>query len=192
MKIVSAWVEDPTLIGQLAPTKLCVEVDEEPTVTIEPRAFSGGWHVGKYGPFVNYWQQDEGAMLKSPVKAPDFNARFRGRFPAVIDVELVLPNVTIEGFSLPVSRARTLVRKHCSLWRLGVSEKSAEAGDTLWEPMQVHPQCRHWMHDKPRSHPCGGQPAKIIRIGNVDFPMCQHHVEIHNRAQAQKRTAKSA
>lgn len=189
MKITNAWIDDPTLRGQLAPPKLCVEVTEMPSVTIEPESFSGGWKVGKFGPFVNYFQQDSNDVPPSPVSAPDFNARFRNRFPMVIDITLFTPTEEVDGLSLPLPRARQLVRKYANDWRLAVSEKAAESGQLLWEPVQVNPECRHWM---PEHRTCGGVPAKFIRVGNVNFPMCQHHIEIHNRAQASRRTQRSA
>jgi len=184
MKITYAWIDDPTVSGKMEVPRLCVEVDSEPDVTIEPTPFSDGWTVGKYGPFVKY-------SGPGRVNAGDFNVRFRNRFPVVVDISLFVgedSKESIEGFSLPLTRARQLVRKWDRSWRLLVSERSAEKGNLLWLPVQTDPKCRHWLGHVV----CHQTPARIIRVGEVDLPLCAEHLKLHNDTQAAKRAAKTA
>lgn len=186
MKIINAWIDDPTLVGRFDPPKLCVEVTEEPSVTIEPEEFAGGWIVGKYGPFVNYTHPDQPT-------ASDFNIRFRTRFPVVVDITLLTPNNEIDGFSLPLTRARQLVRKYANAWKLAVSDRTAESGGLLWVPTLIHPTCRHYeSQSRLRDAVCHKTPARFVRIGGAEVPLCGEHIEIHNRKQAERRTARSS
>jgi len=196
MKITYAWIDDPTVLGRLEVPQLCVEVDSEPDVTIEPKDFADGWSVGKYGPFVKYsW---DGSIHTNPRKmnAGDFNVRFRNRFPVVVDIGLFVgedDKTGIEGFSLPLTRARQLVRKWDRDWRLLVSERSAEKGNLLWLPVQTNPTCRHYFNDPQNgTGPCDKTPARIIRVGEVDLPLCAEHLKLHNDTQAAKRAAKAS
>lgn len=185
MKIISAWIDDPTLRGALARPILCVEVTEHPDVTIPPENFSGGWSVGKYGPFVSYEGPDE-------ADAGDFNIRFRNRFPVVVDITLFIQGeVTgLNGFSLPLTRARQLTRKYDPDWRLLISDRAAETGSLLWVPQETNPACRRW-NDSQKSI-CGQRPARFIRVADVDLAFCETHVREHNERYAAKRAARTA
>lgn len=203
MKITDAWVFDPTIDGVLKPPMLVVEVDTLPDVTIGPDTFSGGWTVSKYGPFVKYVQQDPGAMHKSPVNAGDFNVRFGGRFPSVLDVRVQTGDAATDQFSLPLNRARQLVRKHAHEWRLLLSDKAGQHGSLLWLPVQASPQCR-WVTHPARTglgregnmstdaQTCGYFPARYVTIDGVDIPLCPEHTQAHNTEQAVKRTASAS
>ncbi len=189
MKILNAWIEDPTLRGQIKPALLTVVVDEYPDITIEHEPFAGGWLVGKYGPFVEYCNA-------SKVDAGDYNMKFAGRFQPVVDIALMIdtPDMYRQSakmnFSMPLRRARQLVRKHNPQWRLLVNDKAAEHGAMLWTPVQTDPSCRHW---RPSAHTiCAGKPARIVRVDEVDVPMCDTHVKIHNDLQAAKRSNAAA
>jgi hypothetical protein len=184
VRITNAWIDDPTLIGEVEPPGLCVEVTEMPDVTITPETFSGGWTVGKYGPFVHY----EGPNL---AEASDFNIRFRGRFPAVVDIDLFIGKDMPSGktgFSLPLTRARQLVKKYDSDWRLTINDRAAESGSLLWLPTQTRPACRSWVDDRI----CGRVPSRPIRVKDVDFPMCEMHLQEHNKRHAEKRARKAS
>ena len=182
MKITDAWIDDPTLDGHLRAPKLVVEVDEFPTVTIEPETFSGNWTVGKYGPFVKY-------VGPAGSTAGEFNVRFRNHFPPIVDIMLIVSEDGTEneysGYSLPLSRARQLVRKNDANWRLLISDRDAEKGTFLWLPVETDPSCRVVMANK---KPCGTRPAKMIRVLDVDLSMCEAHIKEHNAKQARKRT----
>lgn len=186
MKITYAWVDDPTLRGELKPPQLCVEVDEKPDVTIEPRTFEGGWSCGKYGPFVKY-------TALEPATAGDFNIRFRNRFPVVVDITLFIGDrdkTGLTGFSLPLTRARQLVRKWDPEWRLLISDRAAEGGDLLWLPVQTDPKCRHY---SPASKTlCERVPTKTVRVKNIDLALCADHLRYHNESMAAKRAAKAS
>lgn len=184
MRITNAWIDDPTLRGETSRPQLCVEVTEKPDVTIEPESFSGGWTVGKFGPFVQYLHED------SP-DASDFNIRFRGRFPVVVDVTLFIEGKQeyVDLFSLPLTRARQLVRKYDPNWRLLVSDRAAENGELLWVPIESNPQCRHWLENK---QVCGQRPTRTIRVSDIDLALCETHVREHNERYAAKRTARAS
>lgn len=184
MKITDAWIEDPAGRGRLESPYLCVQVDEKPDVTIAEENFAGGWTVGKYGPFVKY---DNPANPD----AGDFNIRFRNRFPPVVDIELqVFNNTGVEliggSFALPLKRARQLVRKYANDWRLLVSDRNAEeSGLLLWLPVQRNPVCKSWT-----GHTiCGKQPARTVRVRDVDLPLCDDHIREHNEKHRLARTA---
>lgn len=182
MKITNAWIDDPTMHGDMARPRLCVEVTNKPDVTIEPEAFAGGWSVGKYGPFVKFDAPDA-------VDAGDFNIRFRNRFPVVVDVTLFIEGGEeyVDLLSLPLTRARQLVRKYDPNWRLLVSDRAAESGELLWVPVEVNPVCRHWLNSKV----CGQRPARVIRVNEIDLAMCEAHVREHNDRHAARRTART-
>jgi len=191
MKIEDAWIDDPTLRGELEPPMLCIRVDELPGVTIEPEDFAGGWTVGKYGPFVKYTQRDHPKQPLSPVSAGDFNIRFRRRLPPVVDLQLFVgegEENQHDGFSLPLSRARQLVRKHDPSWRLLLSDREAQAGSIAWMPVQSNPGCRHWLD----TEACMGKPTSTIRVNDLDVPLCSTHLTEHNAKFAAKRAAKAA
>lgn len=189
MKITNAWIDDPTQRGETQLPQLCVEVTEYPDVTIQPEPFNGGWTVGKYGPFVKYLQMDPTARFID-TDASDFNIRFRSRFPVVVDITLFVEGEEkpSEGFSLPLTRARQLVRKYDPSWRLLISDRAAERGEIKWLPVQSNPSCRFWQGD----HACGQRPAKSIRVNEIDLPMCEAHVREHNTRMAGKRAAKAS
>lgn len=187
MKITNAWIDDPTTRGELLEPQLCVEVTEMPDVTISPESFSGDWTVGKYGPFVKY--HCGGGM----VSAGDFNVRFRGRFPVVVDITLFLSGhpdaeTGVSGFSLPLTRARQLTRKYDPDWRLLVNDRAAESGSLIWLPVQSSPTCRVWYSGAA----CGRAPAHKVSISNIDFPMCAGHLRAHNENQATRRASKAS
>jgi len=184
MKILSAWIKDPSLEGHLSPPLLAVEVDEPPGVTIPPEDFAGGWKVGKYGPFVSYEQ--EGAKPS----AGDFNVRFRGRFPVVVDILLLTPEFEYDCYSIPLSRARQLIRKHDPRWRLLISDREGEQGRITWIPVETDSPCRYWLPEKKTT--CGAKPSRLIRVRSIDLPMCAQHVEIHNQAYAERRTSRAS
>lgn len=190
MRITNAWIDDPTLYGETKQAQLCVEVSEYPDVTIEPESFAGGWVVGKYGPFVKYLQTAPDST-PSNVSASDFNVRFRSRFPVVVDITLFkqfkeAPSAL--NFSLPLTRARQLVRKYDPTWRLLVSDRAAEQGNILWIPVQSNPACRFWSGGAC----CNSRPAKGIRVNDVDVPLCEAHLREHNTKMASKRAAKAS
>lgn len=193
MKILDAWINDPTLMGTIKPPVLHVAVDSMPDETIPQETFFGGeWSAGKYGPFVKY------ANMHESVDAGDFNIKFRGRFPPVVDIVLTLVRVLeddteteedIEGFSLPLNRARQLVRRHDSSWRLLLNDRAAsDEGKLLWLPVQTHPVCRRML----RNEVCGRVPTRTIRVMGTDLPMCEDHIREHNENQAARRTAKAS
>lgn len=182
MKITDAWIHDNTRFGKIEVPELCVQVDEAPDVTIEPKLFDPGWKVGKYGPFVKYDRID-GAL----VTAVDFNLAFRDRLPMVIDIVLVVDDgrnkseVLEMPFSLPLTRARQLVKKYDPSWRLLISDREAVHGKLVWRPVETDPECRG------DSGLCKKRPAHSVRIKGVDVPLCQEHTRVHNAAQAQAR-----
>jgi hypothetical protein len=184
MKINDAWVYDPSLQGRLELPELCIEVDEMPSPTIPAEQFADGWIVGKYGPFVKY------ENLYRTVTAVDFNLAFRDKFPMVIDIILVLDNgqdapLSEVPFSIPLVRARSLVKKHSPDWRLVISDREALHGNLVWRPIQSNPPCRG-DHGS-----CEARPASYIRVKGIDIPLCQDHIKAHNAAQAHARAAAS-
>lgn len=180
MKILDAWVDDPTLKGVIEHPELVVVVDHMPDVTIPPESFEGGWTVGKYGPFVSYSQEG-----RQPT-AGDFNVRFREKFPSIVDV-VVMRELEEQRMALPLSRARQLLRKYDSNWRLVVSERDAERGSILWLPVRHVLTCRWW--DGSTKSTCEKTPAVNIKIRNVSVPLCREHVKNHNDLHAAKRAS---
>lgn len=185
MKITQAWVFDPTINNKIDFPELCVQVDMLPDVSIADAHFGGGWTVGKYGPFVKY-----SCSSSEPIDAGDFNVRFRGRFPVVVDITLVYGSSeeVTKDYSLPLSRARQLVRKFEPSWRLLINDHAAERGSLLWLPYESDPSCRDWTEGKI----CGNRPTRPIRVQEVDLALCERHVQAHNARHAQKRTAKAS
>jgi hypothetical protein len=185
VKITNAFIDDPTTRGELNFPELFVCVDEMPDVSIEPQPFAGGWMVGKYGPFVKYSASEE-------ADAGDFNVRFRGRFQVVVDITLVLGDdkgtEEYPDYSLPLTRARQLVRKYCPDWSLRINDRAAERGSLLWLPVSKNPSCRVQVNGTS----CGVIPARFIRVNEVDLAMCELHVREHNERHAAKRTAKAS
>lgn len=191
MKITYAWIDDPTLRGELKPPQLCVEVDESPDVTIEPVLFADGWTCGKWGPFVKYDRMEGPYPAKAD--AGDFNVRFRHRFPVVVDITLFVGDHDkkgLTGFSLPLTRARQLVRKWDPDWRLLVSDRDAESGALIWLPVQTDPKCRQYARASQTL--CERKPTRMIRVENVELPLCAEHVRMHNEKMAAKRAAKAS
>lgn len=188
MKITDAWVYDPSRLGKIEPPELCVQVDEHPDVTIPQEEFANGWFVGKYGPFVKYGKLNYDGK---PVTAIDFNLAFRDRLPMLIDIVLVvedLKNDTIEElpFSLPLTRARQLVKKYDPDWRLLISDREAVHGNLVWRPVEKNPACRG------DGGNCGTRPASLVRIKGIEIPLCQSHLKKHNSAQAKARAQLSS
>lgn len=183
MKIIDAWIDDPTMKGELRKPEICVQVDSMPDVSIEPTTFDGGWSVGKYGPFVKYWCSAGG------VDASTFNVRFRSRFPAVVDIVVIVGNDMHEeeGFSLNVTRARQLIRKHDPKWSLRVSDRAAMNGTFLWEPIESDPACRN--HSDGQT--CGQRPTRAVNISGVDLHLCDTHMTEHNHRFATRRMQSS-
>lgn len=181
MKILNAFVDDPTLEGYTERPVLVVETDSMPDVTIEPEAFPGGWMVGKFGPFVRY--STDKFMGEH---AGEYNVRFSKIFPPVVDVVLKVDGLPeVEHYSLPVTRARQLIRKHDPKWRLLLSDKSAQNGVMEWLPVEINAGCRRWIVNET----CGKKPTNSVRIEGVDFPLCEDHMKEHNHLHAVKRAS---
>jgi hypothetical protein len=182
MKITDAWIHDPSLFGEYKPAEMCVQVDEAPDVSIAPETFANGWTVGKYGPFVKYVAPDN-----KDATAIDFNLAFRDRLPMVIDIVLIVgeDNEMELPFSLPLARARQLIKKHSPDWRLLISDREAVHGNLVWRPVQLDPPCRgnHGV--------CGRRPASPVRTRGIEIPLCQEHMKQFNSAQAQARASSS-
>lgn len=181
MKITDAYVYDPTFHNSLAQPELHVEVDEAPDVTIEPVNFAGGWSSGKYGPFVTY------ANAQDPkLTAGDYNVRFRNRLPSIVDIALFVGDDPLEftNFALPLTRARQLVKKHDSDWKLAVSDRDAQDGLLLWTPTLIVPTCR-WYDGRE----CCGSARDIttIRTQGADLHLCPKHLAEHNSQFGKKR-----
>jgi hypothetical protein len=185
MKITDAWIYDPSRSGEIATPELCVQVDEMPGVTIAPESFVPGWRVGKYGPFVKYEKIDG-----SKVSAVDFNMAFRDRLPMVIDIVLIVDDgesdIVEVPLSLPLARARQLVKKYDHDWRLLVSDREAIHGNLVWRPVETNPECRG------DNGLCKARPAGPVRVKGIDIPLCQEHTRLHNQAQAQARALSSS
>lgn len=165
--------------------ELIIEVTEFPDVTIPSESFGGGWEVSKYGPFVHY-------VGPAGSTAGDFNIRFRSRFAPVVDIELsVAGRIDPRGkrFSLPLTRARQLVRKYDSTWRLLVSDKAAESGTLLWLPVETMPGCRGLWSD---GRVCLSRPTRKINTSGIDLPLCALHVKEHNDKYAIARQSKAS
>lgn len=183
VKIQTAFVHDETLSGNLQRPFVVVGVNELPDITIEPRQFPGGWTVSKAGPFVMY------SNVSDPsVDAGEFNLRFRRHYPAVVDVALQVGSERemIHGkYSLPVPRARQLLRKYDPTWRLYVSDRDALKGQNVWLPVEANAACRHWLGMRT----CGARPTRIARQGSVDVPLCADHMQDFSDQQAASRIA---
>lgn len=183
MKIKDAWVDDPAFRGVVEYPQLCVEVDELPDVTIEPAEFSGGWTVGKYGPFVKYTQ----SLLPEETDAGDFNVRFRGRFPSIVDISLFKTGeeLSYEGYAINLSRARQLLRKWQPQWRLLLADKDAQSGKIIWRPVDSNPVCRFYDGNNACRNP---KVAGTVRIKGVELPFCREHIQAWNQSRAAMRT----
>lgn len=186
MKITGAWIDDPMTRGVVDFPELWVMTDAAPEVSISPEKFGGDWTVGKYGPFVKY------SCSAREVDAGDFNIRFRGRFPVIVDVTLAVDSVeapVTQDYALPLTRARQLLRKYEPGWKLLLNDRAAEKeGSLLWLPSNSNLGCRAW----DGTQCCGSRPARPIRVNEVDMPLCEAHVREHNDRHAQKRTAKAS
>lgn len=193
MKITDAWIDDPTTRGQLLAPELCVEVDELPSVTIEPRSFGGGWSVGKYGPFIRFTQSDPDV----PATAGAFNVRFAREFQPVVDVGLFLKDSHedgIGGYALNVTRARQLIRKWEKNWRLLLSDRAAQAGAMTWVPLDINPKCRYWIKTSTHTtdgHVCGRPATGTVHREGLELPHCPEHMHLFNKKFAAKRSASS-
>lgn len=183
MKINDAWIDEPNLFGKLEKNRLCIEVTQLPDNSIPMQEFDNGLQAGKFGPFVKY------RGLKDDAGAGKYNVKFAGILQPVVDVSLFLPDrdLSVEGFSLPISRARQIIRKNCGNgYRLTLSAHDAEHNaETLWEPQPVAPNCRYWFSATRRL--CGNGPVRILRISGVETYYCAKHMQIHNEAFASRR-----
>lgn len=180
MRILTAFVDDPSFRGRLESPLLIVRVDEWPDRTFEPDNLAGGWTIARYGPFMAYTDPSGDA------EAGDFNVKFPGRFPPLVDIGLELEDgETRYDFALPLRRARQLVRKHDANWRLLLNDHDAQHGKMSWLPVETQPGCREWDGYKT----CGRKPTKPIRIQLVDVPLCPEHVHHSNTRHASERIA---
>jgi hypothetical protein len=186
MKIMRAWVYDPTVDGHLDPPQLYVETDSYPDQTLDWIHADDDWQQAKYGPFVAFERE-----RTTDYDAGDYNVRFAGQFPPVVDITLVVGSqVYFEMFSLPLTRARQLVRKHASDWRLYLDDHEAQSGSMLWLPRMTKPRCRWWMtHRKPPSVCNSPEEAMYVRKDGIDFPVCPKHLQDHNNLMANRRRA---
>jgi hypothetical protein len=185
MKILSAWVDDPTLNGEIDPPLLCVETDAYPDRTGYVNRTDDGWTQAKFGPFVQY------DHISPELDAGEYNVRFAGVFPPIVDICLVVHGRNYSGmFGLPLTRARQLVRKHCRAWRLYLSDKDAQDGLMLWIPQMVEPTCRFWMPDRR----CCGKMEHIAmaQYKGIYFPLCEEHLTIHNNRNAEARRSSTS
>lgn len=185
MKIEDAWIDDPTLYGEIAPAQMVVQVNELPSITIPWEDFPGAWEVSKFGPFVCF--RHNGG---TEVGAGDFNVRFRGRFPVVVDITLSVGPAEehFETFSLPLTRARQLLRKYQPDWQFAISDHAAQKGHILWVPAEMNPSCRHWLGEK---ETCGHRPVTFVRNDGVDYPLCLRHKRAFNTHAAERRATTS-
>lgn len=184
MKILRAWIDDPTELGTLQQPLMIVEVDEYPDQTHDPISTDDGWTQSKFGPFVKYdYSPTEEA------DAGDYNVRFAGQYPAIIDIGLMVLNFDDRSdiFGLPIPRARQLIRKHSPGWRLYLSDYDAIDGALLWVPQQVNATCRFW-HPNARMT-CDAPATATVRKSGVDLPLCVDHLKTHNSERAEARRA---
>ena len=189
MKIITAWIDDPTLRGVVEPPVLYVEVDHFPDMTYDWIHTDDDWQHAKYGPFVAFEREHT-----LDYSAGDYNVRFAGEFPPVVDITLVVGSATwTEMFALPITRARQLVRKHCNAWRLYLSDKNAQAGEMLWVPQAINPTCRHWYENSHKSKGvcCGRPDTTFVRHKGIDLPLCPEHLTQHNNKNAEARRTTS-
>jgi hypothetical protein len=189
MKILSAWVDDPTVYGTVEPPILVVEVDEYPDETLEALTWPDGWSMSKYGPFVMY----DFSENHRDIDAGDYNVRFAGAYPPVVDIVLRVGSKTYSGmFSLPLTRARQLVRKHCKEWRLYISDADAQKGALLWVPQEINPTCHFWTRGHICGTPAGGGRITVVQYKGVQFPLCDRHLTDHNNKNAEARRANTS
>jgi hypothetical protein len=186
MRILGAWIDDPTLVGKVDPPMLCVETDAYPDETQEPLRWDDGWVQAKYGPFILF-----DCEPNADITAGDYNVRFAGAYPPIVDIMLVVENQNYSGlFGLPLSRARQLVRKHCPHWRLYLNDNDAQQGTMTWIPQMAKPTCRWWMPQRIAPSPCGmTQDVVYVRKDGIDFPLCSKHLTDHNATMADRRRA---
>lgn len=187
MKILEAWIDDPTLRGEKLPPMLCVSIDEplEQTAT----DFLGGYAVQKYGPFSKQ-SIVLGDGLEHNVSAGRWNV-MQGSFARpVVDVAVFLDgsDEPIDEYCIQLGRAKQLIKRHCKDWRLYLSERLAESGSIAWVPVQHNASCRHWLGNRV----CGATPARTVRLGSFEMPMCSAHLTAHNDSRAAERRGKTS
>lgn len=185
MRILRAWIDDPTIQGECEPPLVCVETDAYPDQTTETWFSNDGWIQSKYGAFVRFDHET------SDVDAGKYNIRFAGqspfgeKFPPIVDIILTVgDSQAADMFALPLNRARQLVRKHAPEWRLLLSDNEAQQGSMLWTPKMIEPKCRFWMGQ----NPCGyARDVTYVRKNGIDVPLCESHLKLHNNQAASVR-----
>lgn len=186
MKIEKAWVDDPLRRGELAVPIVCVQVDEPPTLSCPIETYEDGWSSAKYGPFVQYSQQDSGAIMKSPVGASDYNMAFAGQHPPVVDIKLYIESFAeLSTFSLPLRRARQLLRRDAFEWRLHLSDVEAQNGGMVWTPVETRSPCKFFYHKT--NQICGITAHGSINVRGFNIPYCESHMSNHNERRKQRR-----
>ena len=184
MKITDAWVDDPMQSGITEHPKLCIEVDEMPDVSIPPQDFSGSWTVGKFGPFIRY------SCSTHKVDAGDFNVRFRGRFPAIVDISLFLKDQdesASEDYAINLTRGRQLLKKWSNSWRLLLSDREGQNGRLIWRPVESNPLCRFYNLGLACSKPA----VTSVWMKGVEVPLCANHLKSYNEKHASLRATSS-
>lgn len=188
MRILDAWIDDPTQRGEKMPPMLCVSVDEQPSSTgID---LVGGVTVQNYGPFAQHYQL-LGDGNRPLITASRWNV-LQGKHgrPTVDVVVFVGDSEEPWGeYTMTLARAKQLIKKHCKEWRLYVNERIAETGEIAWTPVQQNPTCREWVGGKC----CGERPARSVRVGAFEMPLCSRHLTAHNDRRAEaRRSSKSS
>lgn len=186
MRITNAWVDDPLRRGQLEFPKLCVQVDELPDPTIPEENFDGGWLVGKYGPFVKYSNTDLDDFDRA--NAGSYNVRFAKTLGAVVDISLFYDLHSeryTDEFALSLKRARQLVRKHDSKWRLLANDSVAQSGGILWLPVESNSPCKFF--NRHAREICGAPSVSVVKSNDFDIPYCINHVREYNERRKGRR-----
>jgi len=195
MTIENAWVDDPLSRGELLQSKVCIQVNIWPDVTIPDKNFDGGWMVGKYGPFVKYWRKPN----FGPANAGDFNMRFAQIFPPVVDIALFKGHTEEyhENYAINLRRARQLLRKHSPNWRLLLADRHAQEGQIVWFPSEKNSSCKFWIGTESEAgleiegHTCGMPMVGHARRGDIDIPFCTEHMKEYNQFHARGRTERT-
>lgn len=192
MKINSVDVYDPRDFGEFDRPIIRIELEDEPYSNSEPKLYQFGdsvWHTEKFGPFVRYHCDDSNKNF-----AGHYNVAFRGIFPAIVDVEVLVAPVdstmidNLKGnFGLPLKRARQYLRQFDAPWRLLMNDHDGQSGLVDWTPVEKPPRCKWYDPYKAPGNGCSLIAVQSVFTQGIEMPYCTDHLFQHNKNQKNAR-----
>lgn len=184
MKILNAAVDDRRFDTTPQRPILSVAIDEMPVQT-NPVARRDGWTTAKYGPLIEFTCPSD---IEDERKfASQFNIIFP-KFAPVVDIIVSYEGEVLEGsWGMALGRARNLLRKWETNWKLWISEYEAQHGRIGWVPTENQHTCAANFLDNER---CDSFGTQHLGKHGIDYWYCADHMKDFRAAQyAARRSA---